>query len=217
MEPRARPGRPSTGARERILEAGIETLKADGYAGLTIAKVAARAGENKALVSYHYGSKQGLVAAAGRQIAQQITNDVLAGIEGASTVEQVVRGVAEEVDRIAAEDPRLARTYFDLSAVSVVEPEVRTTISAINGQWRGVVVELLTGAEEGLSPAKARATTTLLLAAVQGMALERIEGTAVSDLPAAREMLVAALSETARPARSPRAAPRPPRHRAPRA
>ena len=57
-------GRPSTGARERILEAAIEVLKADGYAGLTIAKVAARARrESKPLVTYHYGSKQGLVAA----------------------------------------------------------------------------------------------------------------------------------------------------------
>ena len=37
----ARRGRPSTGARERILEAAIEVLKSDGYAGLTIAKVAA--------------------------------------------------------------------------------------------------------------------------------------------------------------------------------
>ena len=54
------PGRPSSGARERLLEAGLEVLKSDGYAGLTIAKVAARAGQNKALISYHFGSKQGL-------------------------------------------------------------------------------------------------------------------------------------------------------------
>src|SRR5690606_4356121 len=61
---RGRPGRPSTGARERILAACIDVLKEEGYAGLTVAKVAARAGENKALVAYHFGSKQGLVAAA---------------------------------------------------------------------------------------------------------------------------------------------------------
>ena len=163
MPQRPGPGRPSTGARERILEAGIETLKSDGYAGTTIAKVAARAGENKALVSYHFGSKQGLVAAAGRVIAEQITEDVLAGIEGAETVEEVARGVAEEVDRIATDDPGLARVYFDLAAVSVVEPEVRTTISAINGQWRSVLVDLLAGADGGLTAAEARATTTLLL------------------------------------------------------
>ena len=58
---------PRPGARERILEAGLEVMKADGYAGLTIAKVAARAGESKALIAYHFGSKQGLVAAVARR------------------------------------------------------------------------------------------------------------------------------------------------------
>ena len=48
-------------------------LKADGYAGLTTAKVAARAGENKALIAYHFGSKQGLVAAAARELGEAIT------------------------------------------------------------------------------------------------------------------------------------------------
>ncbi len=192
------PGRPSTGARERILEAGIETLKSEGYAGTTIAKVAARAGENKGLVSYHYGSKQGLVAAAGSAIAEQITAAVLTAVEGAVTVEEVVRGVAEEVDRIAADDPRVARVYFDLAAVSVVESDVRATISAINGQWRQVLIDLLRGARDGLPQARARATTTLLIAAVQGMALERIEGTATRDLAAARAMLVRGIVAAAR-------------------
>ena len=193
-ERRPGPGRPSTGARERILEAGIETLKADGYAGLTIAKVAARAGENKALAGYHFGSKQGLIAAAAREIAERITSDVLAAVEGAKTIEQVVRAVAEEVDRITRDDPGLARAYFDLAAVSVVEPEVRTAITQINGQWRAVLTGLLREADDGLSAARARVTTTLMLAAVQGMALERIEGTAPRDLAAARELLVDSLA-----------------------
>ena len=76
---RARPGRPSTGARERMLEACLEVLKADGYAGLTIAKVAARARREQALVSYHFGSKQGLVAAAARELGETITAEIVAG------------------------------------------------------------------------------------------------------------------------------------------
>jgi AcrR family transcriptional regulator len=88
----AKRGRPSTGARERILEAAIEVLKADGYAGLTIAKVAAVAGESKALVAYHYGSKQGLVKACGREVAELITAEALAAVDGATNVEEVIRG-----------------------------------------------------------------------------------------------------------------------------
>src|SRR3954452_23682344 len=104
----AKRGRPSTGARERILDAAIEVLKADGYAGLTIAKVAAKAGESKSLVVYHYGSKQGLVEASGRAVAELITAEALDAVSGATTVEEIIRGAAEGVDRLLERDERLA-------------------------------------------------------------------------------------------------------------
>jgi AcrR family transcriptional regulator len=185
-----RRGRPSTGARERILEAAIEVLKSDGYAGLTIAKVADQAGESKPLVAYHYGSKQGLVQAAGRSIAEMITNEVLDAVDGATTVEAVVRGVDAGVERVLDEDERVARLYFDLAAVSVVEPEVRGTIAEVNEQWREVLVRLLTEASDGLSPAKARVLTVMVISAMQGMTLERIERGATPERKRARELFI---------------------------
>ena len=71
------PGRPATGAPERILEAAYEVLKRDGYAGMTTAKVAAASGQNKALISYYFGSKQGLVAAVARRVSGELTDEVL--------------------------------------------------------------------------------------------------------------------------------------------
>jgi len=140
---RARPGRPSTGARERILDAGLETLLADGYAGLTTAKVAMRAGENKALISYHFGSKQGLVTAAARELGDRITAEVLAGLGNARTVEKVVRGIVDGIWRLLDQDARLARAYFDLNAVSVVEDDVQAVLREIKGRWRAVLSDLL--------------------------------------------------------------------------
>jgi AcrR family transcriptional regulator len=186
----ARRGRPSTGARERILEAAIEVLKSDGYAGLTIAKVATRAGESKPLVAYHYGSKQGLVGAAGRSIAEMITEEVLAAVDGATTVEAVIRGVDAGVERVLEEDERVARIYFDLAAVSVVEPEVRRTIAEVNEQWREVLVRLLIEARDGLTPAKARVLTVMVISAMQGMTLERIERGATPERKRARELFI---------------------------
>ncbi len=185
-------GRPSTGARERILDAAIEVLKADGYAGLTIAKVAARAGESKPLVVYHYGSKQGLVGAAGRAIAEMITDEVLAGVDGAATLEAVIRGVDAAVERVLDEDQRVARLYFDLAAVSVVEPEVRRTIADVNEQWREVLTRLLTEASDGLPPARARVLTVMVIAGIQGMTLERIERGSTPERKRARELFVTA-------------------------
>jgi TetR/AcrR family transcriptional repressor of bet genes len=186
----ARRGRPSTGARERILGAAIEVLKSDGYAGLTIAKVAKRAGESKPLVAYHYGSKQGLVQAAGRSVAEMITEEVLAAVDGASTIEAVIRGVDAGVERVLDDDERIARLYFDLAAVSVVEPEVRRTIAEVNEQWREVLVRLLTEASDGLPPARARVLTVMVISGMQGMTLERIERGATQERKRARELFI---------------------------
>lgn len=183
-------GRPSTGARERILDAAIEVLKSDGYAGLSLAKVAARAGESKPLVTYHYGSKDGLVGAAGRAIAEMITDEVLAAIDGAETVETVIRGVDIGVERVLDDDERVARLYFDLAAVSVVEPEVRRTIAEVNEQWREVLVRLLTEARDGLPRARARVLTVMVIAGMQGMTLERIERGSTPERKRARELFI---------------------------
>ena len=126
---RARGAAPPTGARERILEAAREVLKSDGYAGLTIAKVAARAGESKALIAYHYGSKHGLVAAAGQELAEMITAGVARDASRARRRSRRSSAASPTaIERITRGDERLARAYFDLAAVSVVEPDVRKTI-----------------------------------------------------------------------------------------
>jgi AcrR family transcriptional regulator len=194
-------GRPSTGARERILDAAIEVLKADGYAGLTIAKVAARAGESKPLVVYHFDSKQGLVRAAGRSIAEMITEDVLASVDGARTVEAVVRGVDVGVERVLDRDERVARLYFDLAAVSVVDPEIRQTITEVNEQWRVVLVRLLTEASDGVPAARARVLALMIIAGVQGMTLERIERGPTAERKRARELFIRGAVEAAARAR----------------
>ena len=45
----------------RILEAARRVLARDGFRGLTFERIAAEAGENPALIRYHFGSKAGLI------------------------------------------------------------------------------------------------------------------------------------------------------------
>lgn len=184
-----RPGRPSSGARERILDSALETLLADGYAGMTNAKVALRAGENKALISYHFGSKHGLVAAAAAELGDSITDEVLAGLSGTRTVREIVAGIVEAIWRLMARDDRLARLYFDLNAVSVVEDEVRGALRAVKHRWRSVLADLLLGA--GVRAEWIGAATVLVIAGVEGLALERIERGETADLDGARRLFVA--------------------------
>ena len=180
---RSRPGRPPTGARERILEACLEALKGEGYAGLSIAKVAARAGENKALISYHFGSKQGLVAAAGRKLGGDISDEIVGGLEDAASVEEIVRGAADALWRLMDRDARLPRVYFDLNAVSVVEDDVREVMREIKANWRRVLGELLgAGTDE--------TAAVLVIAGLEGLCLERIERGDTAALERARELFI---------------------------
>jgi AcrR family transcriptional regulator len=186
----ARRGRPSSGARERILEGCMEVLKADGYAGLTTAKVAAASGESKALIAYHFGSKHGLVAAAGHELAQTITAQILEGVGGASTAEEIVRGALDGAWAILEHDARLPRVYFDLNAVSVVEPEIREVMREIKAGFREVLVGLLRGADEPVDARTAPALAVLVIAGIEGLSLERIERGETDELGQARELFV---------------------------
>jgi AcrR family transcriptional regulator len=161
-------------------------LKAEGYAGLTIAKVAAASAQNKALIAYHFGSKQGLVTAVGREVGHSITGEVVAEIGDPTSVEQVVAGVLRGVWKVLERDERIARVYFDLTAVSVVEPAPRQVMREIRAAWRGTLVGLLRKADPGLSAADARAADLLVRAGAEGLALERIEAGDSADLRRAR-------------------------------
>jgi AcrR family transcriptional regulator len=192
-----RRGRPSTGARERILEGCLEVLKESGYAGLTIAKVAAISGESKALVSYHFGSKDGLVSAAGRELGEEITREVLDGLQGATTVEEVVSGAAGALWNLIERDERLPRVYFDLNAVSVVDPGIRDVLREIKAAWREVVSRLLRKADPPVDEAQVGAVTTLLIAGLEGLTLERIERGETAELDRARKLFVESICAVA--------------------
>lgn len=153
-------------------EAALETLLEEGYAGLTYAKVAFRAGENKSLISYYFGSKQGLVSAVADEVGTRITEAVVAELGNPESVGDVARGMIDGIWKVMDEDKRLARLYFDLSSVSVVDAEIRQALHEVKRRWREVIVADLgiVGVEPGVIPA----LTGFLMASVQGLAIERL-------------------------------------------
>jgi len=184
------PGRPPTGARDRIAAAALEILKADGYSGLTTAKVAARAGQNKALISYHFGGKQGLVAEVAGQVAAQITDATRAAIADVDDVEQLARAIVEAIFEIMDTDEGVQRVYFDLTSQAVVDPEIGRIMGAMKARFREVLRERLAALGVGRDPARIEAAAVFLIAGVEGLALERLERGASAELAGARELWV---------------------------
>lgn len=169
------PGRPSTGARERILAGALEVLKRDGLGGLTTAKVAATAGENKALIGYHFGSKQGLVAAVARAVAEDITAEVLAGLGEPRAPTELVEGALAGIWRVIERDERLGRVYFDFASHAAVEDEVRAVMAEMKAGFRGVLVDLLAALDAPPPRRDREPIAVFLLAGLEGLVLDRVD------------------------------------------
>jgi len=63
----------SRATRERLEGAAVETLRREGVTGLSARVVADRAGQNQALIFYHFGTLAGLVDVAARRSVEEST------------------------------------------------------------------------------------------------------------------------------------------------
>ncbi len=182
------PGRPSTGARERILEGALDVLKRDGYAGMTTAKVAAESGQNKGLIAYHFGSKQGLVAAVARRVSEVLIAEVLEEVGEPGSAEALVRGLTTGVWTVIDRDPGIQRVYFDLASQSVVEPEVSEIMADTKVSFRATLTELMRGLDDPPAEGGLEAAAVYLVAGVEGLALEHLDRGATPALEQARRI-----------------------------
>jgi len=191
-EPSAKrgPGRPSTGAPDRILDGAYQVLKRDGYAGLTTAKVAAASGQNKALITYYFGSKQGLVAAVARMVSERITDEVLGGIGEPASPRELVEAIADGLWRVMDRDPGLQRVYFDLSSQAVVETEVGGIMMEMKQGHRSILRQVLRGLDQRIADAELDAIAVYMISGLEGLSLERLDHGDSPALARARELFI---------------------------
>jgi AcrR family transcriptional regulator len=193
-QPARGPGRPPSDAPDRILAAAYEVLKRDGYAGLTTAKVAAASGQNKALISYYFDSKQGLVAAVARRVADTITAEVVAGLGEPRTAAELVAGLTAGVRKALDRDEGLQRVYFDLASQSVVEPRVREIMGEMKEGHRAILRRFLRGLDDGPTGRDLEGVVVFLIAGLEGLSLERLERGETAELRRARALFVESAS-----------------------
>ena len=185
-----RRGRPPSDAPERILDAGYEVLARDGYSGLSLAKVAAASGLNKALISYYFGSRTGLVAAVAKRVSETITDEVLGGLESPRSPRELVEGLADGLWRVMDGDPGLQRVYFDLSSQAVIEPEIGAIMIEMKEGHRAILRELLRGLEPEIDESALDGIVVFLIASLEGFSLERLGRGDSPALKAARAHFV---------------------------
>ncbi len=91
----------SSETRARILDAALREFSSLGLAGARMDQIAAAAGVNKALLYYHFDSKENLYAAALEMIAGRVRDQSMSVfLLKASPGERLIRSVLNHFDRI---------------------------------------------------------------------------------------------------------------------
>lgn len=94
----------SAETRAKILDAAVQEFSANGLAGARMDQIASVAGVNKALLYYHFDSKDKLYGAALEMIATRTRDATMATfLRDASPGERVLRSALNHFDRIVAQ------------------------------------------------------------------------------------------------------------------
>ncbi len=119
--------------KEHIVEAALETLKREGFAGATSRAIAREGGFNQALVFYHFGSLNALLLAALDHTSAERLERYRKAVEEAETVEELLSVVV----RIHAEDRETGHTTVvaQMVAGSVARPELAPEMIARMEPW----------------------------------------------------------------------------------
>jgi AcrR family transcriptional regulator len=158
-------------SRERILEAASELFSQRGYAGAGVDQLAARSGIAKTAIYYHFGNKEGLLAAVVERAAT-------AWIEGIRQASSQAGDPLERLDRaligmrtMLEEKPWILK-LLQILALEVAEekPEIRATLQSILRRARDAFVA---GMHEALGAEVpgAEVVAGLVLAFLDGIAL----------------------------------------------
>jgi AcrR family transcriptional regulator len=112
--------------KDRIVDAAIEALKKDGFAGASARTIAERGRFNQALIFYHFGTIDGLLLAALDRTSEERMQAYREAIEGAASLTElaVVAGRVFREDLRSGHIKVMAELIAGTSAHPALGPEI---------------------------------------------------------------------------------------------
>ena len=153
----------------RILVAAQRVLQRDGYAGVTLQRVAAEAGEHKSLVLYHFGSKAALLS----MLVDSLWHDL--DVELFHSLEELPVRSERRIKALIDSQRRLGhlttqqQMYMDLFPGLARRGDTRRHLADLNRSYRDLHCRFLS--PTGLGNGELAALASLVLAIGDGMAV----------------------------------------------
>lgn len=104
--------RPAGDSERKLLEAAKAILQEQGLSGLSVRAVAAKAGVNLGLVSYHFGGKEALVGQALQEVYEDFFRDLTLQVDGEDDSLRALRAALLRLARFTRDHRRLFKSIL---------------------------------------------------------------------------------------------------------
>ena len=165
----------SASTRQHLLDAARHCVRETGLAGATSREITATAGVNLAAITYHFGSKDELIAEALFGEIERRVRPALEAFAPPGAAPEALLGVVQELLAEFERSKDDALVYLEALLMATRDPEYRARAlaltSSIGSQLAGLIEDLR---QEGIIPAwvDGPAMASLVLALANGIVLQ---------------------------------------------
>ena len=124
----------SAGTRRLLIDAAIETLKSEGYAGASARGIAERAGSNQGLIFYHFGSVANLLLAALDSVSAARLEEYRESVTNVGTPSQLVNAATDIFRKDL--DAGYITVLVEMIAGASSTPGLGDEVAARIGPWK---------------------------------------------------------------------------------
>jgi AcrR family transcriptional regulator len=158
----------------QILEATIRTLGEKGSAQVSLRDIAREAGVALSQLHYYFGSREQLIRAAASYMMKQRIACLQAELARATAPAERVSLAIRLIRRQLRTDPSVAKILLDLLTAASWSPE----LAAVTRQLQDELLDLILAESEHTGQARLRtkAVARLVLGALDGLALQALQG-----------------------------------------
>lgn len=158
---------------QRLLDAAHRLLVRSGYNSLSLEAIGQEAGENKALVRYYFGSKDGLLVALTDSLISATLWRARQRLSGLSDTHDRLDVISDAMEAIA-DDEASYRLLFDLLPRLLENPRMARQLANLYRGYREVNVRALWGDRPGDPPPVVHELAAIAVALPDGLAVQML-------------------------------------------
>jgi AcrR family transcriptional regulator len=171
---------------QRLLAAAQRLLAQGGFEALSLSAIAREAGEAKASIGYHFGNKDGLVTALVDSLAHDANRELIQQAAAPADSAERLHALIDGETRIAA-DAESFQSFFEVLPHALREAPLRERVGALYEGYRDTVLRSL-GADDDEARRRLRPFAVLMIAIVDGLAIQHGLDAESADVRAATEL-----------------------------